>query len=251
VPNGKTTFRISSFNVLGSSHTKASGNKPGMASGPERMKGAVALLKKHNVDIVGFQEFQKDQYETFKKLAGGTYDVFTGKIGKKMNTENSIAWKKADWSLVKGSYIDVPYFGGHIRQMPVVRLKNKHTGQEAYFINVHNPADTAQHHGQEKYRDDATRREIALINKLTKESGLPVFFVGDMNEHEESYQQVTKGAPMTAAAVATGTKASKVGIDWIYGTKGVQFSHYVKDRGADVQRATDHPIVVADATIGK
>jgi hypothetical protein len=132
--------------------------------------------------------------------------------------------------------------------MPVVRLRNKQTGQEAYFINIHNPADTKKHHNQEKYRDAATAIEIALINKL-QATGVPVIITGDANEREEFYNKVTQGAHMTASNADSKGKVKNIGIDWILGTKGVSFSGHTKDRGAFVQQTTDHPVITSNVHI--
>ncbi|MFN3430668.1 MAG: hypothetical protein ACK46X_12020, partial [Candidatus Sericytochromatia bacterium] len=96
MPGGKgmTDVVISSFNILGSSHTTAGGNKPGYASGPERMKDAVALLKQHDVDIVGFQEMEGNQKKTFQRMAGDDYAIYSGSKGGKPDPANSIAWRR-------------------------------------------------------------------------------------------------------------------------------------------------------------
>src|SRR5690349_12194944 len=54
-----TTFTVSTFNLLGSSHTPVGGRR---APGTTRMVWANQLLAKHGVDVVGFQEMQADQY---------------------------------------------------------------------------------------------------------------------------------------------------------------------------------------------
>jgi hypothetical protein len=172
-------------------------------------------------------------------------------VGKKKDPVNSIAWRKDTWELVKPGSIPIPYFHGKIHHMPVVLLRNKHTGQEAYFANFHNPASTKRVGDQERFRDEAMKRQIAMVNKLTRETGLPVFVTGDMNEREEYYHGMTKGAPMVSADAPKGGPApKKPGIDWIFGTKGVTFTDYVRDRGALVQKTTDHPMIVSKARIG-
>ncbi|MBX5481875.1 MAG: hypothetical protein IRZ16_08575, partial [Myxococcaceae bacterium] len=111
---------------------------------------------------------------------------------------NSIAWRKDKWELVKGRSVTVPYFEGHKKQMPVVLLKNKETGQKAWFINVHNPASTKLHPHNEHWRDVAAQKEIALIKKLEK-TGLPVILTGDMNEKQEARRHILRGTDMKAA----------------------------------------------------
>lgn len=251
-PQGRqTSFVISSFNVLGSSHTTGPGSdRPGMAPGTTRIRSAAELLAKHKVDVAGLQEFQVDQVREFMKVAGDTYAVYPGmQLGKGPNV-NSIVWRKDTWDLVKAETIPIPYFDGKPVSMPVIRLRHKVTGQEAYFANFHNPASTRKHPGHEKWRDIATDKEIALVNRLRRETGLPVFITGDMNEREEYYQRMTQGAPMTAANTGPkGQPPARMGIDWIFGSKDVTFSNYKRDTGALVEKTSDHPMIVSKATI--
>jgi Ca2+-binding EF-hand superfamily protein/exonuclease III len=246
---GDSDVVISSFNILGSSHTAAGGKHPEMASGVARMKGALQLLKQHQVDIVGMQEMQGDQLKAFKQMAGDKYGIYPGdKLGRK-GIANSIAWDKSKWDLVKADAIQIPYFGGNERPMPVLLLRNKKTGQQAYVANFHNPADTRDHHNQERFRDEATRRQVALANRLRK-TGLPVFITGDMNERAEYHQHMTKGSPgMHASDSKNGRVSKNPGIDWVFGSPDVTFTRHVRDRGALVQRTTDHPMIIARARI--
>ena len=60
--SGPTSFRVSSFNILGYDHTTGGrGSKKGYADGAQRMKWAVQILKSEDVDVVGLQEFQPQQ----------------------------------------------------------------------------------------------------------------------------------------------------------------------------------------------
>ena len=54
---------------------------------------------------------------------------------------NSIAWRKANWSLVSATTVKIPYFDGKMLRKPLVLLRNVQTGQLAYFFNTHNPAN--------------------------------------------------------------------------------------------------------------
>jgi hypothetical protein len=38
-------------------------------------------------------------------------------------------------------------------------------------------------------------------------------------------------------------------VDWVFGSAGVRFTGYTEDRGPLVDRTTDHPVVVARATV--
>jgi Ca2+-binding EF-hand superfamily protein/endonuclease/exonuclease/phosphatase family metal-dependent hydrolase len=246
---GDTDVVISSFNILGNSHTTANGNKPGYASGTERMKGAVQLLKQHGVDIVGFQEMEGIQKKTFQRMAGDDYAIYSGSKGGKPDPANSIAWRKDKWELVKGDSVAIPYFHGNIRKMPVVLLRNKQTGQETYVANFHNPASTKRVGDQERFREQAERIQVALANRLRK-TGRPVIITGDMNERHDYHQAMTKGSPgMHASDSKNGRISKNPGIDWIFGSPDVSFTRYVRDRGALVKRTTDHPMIISRARI--
>ena len=80
--SGPTSFRVSSFNILGYDHTAPGGSKhkSGYADGALRMKWAVQLIKSHQVDVVGLQEFQPQQYDKWVKKASAQYDIFPGYI---------------------------------------------------------------------------------------------------------------------------------------------------------------------------
>jgi len=251
-PARKTEFVISSFNVLGSSHTKGAGSdRPGMAPGTTRIRKVAELLERHDVDVVGFQEFQRDQFNEFKNVAGKEFAIYPGvKLGKS-EVVNSIAWRKETWDLVKAEHILIPYFDGNQKKMPVVRLRHKVTGQEAYFANFHNPASTKRWGDQEKWRDVATQKQVDLVNRLRRETGLPVFVTGDMNERDEYYEKMTEQTDMTSADTRRDGKPPKsMAIDWIFGTESmVTFMNYLRDRSPLVKKASDHPMIVSKAVI--
>jgi hypothetical protein len=247
-----TVFTMSSFNVLGSNHT-GSGSR--YASGVERMALALKLLDKHGVDVVGFQELQMDQYDEFARLAGDRFGVFPGGISRKA-VQNSIAWSSEMWELVEGTTVDIPYFNGELFPMPVVLLRNKLTGTEAYFANFHNPATNSRHRGSTPYRREAETREIALANQLTQETDKPLFITGDMNEREVFFCRMAGEAPMKAAnggKVKNGVctpPPKPMPVNWIMGAKKrAAFSNYVRDDSALVNKITDHFVIRADVSI--
>ena len=253
-PIGGTTFNISSFNALGSTHTE-SGRRARMGSGVYRIGLAAKFLDKHQLDIVGFQELQMDQWARFTEVAGDRYGTFPGGLSRRM-VQNSIAWNLAEWTLVEGQFVKIPYFKGVEWNMPVVRLQNLQTGQHVYFANFHNPATNRKHRNSTPHRREAERRQVALANALYA-TGLPVFFTGDMNEREKYFCTMAAGTQMKAAN--GGKYTSKLGcvpppkpmpVDWIMGSKQRgQFSGYVRDDSRLVNRITDHYVVRATVTM--
>ena len=249
-----TDFTLASFNVLGSSHTRYSAR---YATGVERMRGVVRLLNRHAVDVVGFQEMQGDQMQAFLDRTGGRYAVYPGfeRVGprSRVDTENSLAWDVTEWQAVEKTTVEIPYFDGKPRSMPVVKLRNLRTGMTAWFGNFHNPATNPRHPGQDGWRAQAIAAEVALARQLHR-THVPVFFTGDMNERAEVFCPMTGEAPMRAARGGTnrdGVCDAKHPwyVDWIFGTKRLRFRNYVEDTSPLVKRTTDHPVIVADAHV--
>ena len=245
-PSAPTSFTVASFNLLGSSHTKRSWR----ASGPARIPGALSILAQHQVSVAGFQEFQPDQRRAFAAKAPGwqTYP------GMRDGGENSIGWRTDTWALVSSQTVPIPYFNGRQRPMPYVQLRNLRSGAEVWFANFHNPADVRQYQHQQRYRTEATTREIALFNRLVA-TGAPVVVTGDMNEREEYFCRVTGGTSLHAAAGggngAQGCRVPKpIGIDWIMASAQIGFSGYSVDRSPLVRRTTDHPVITSQVRLG-
>ncbi len=242
-------FTMASFNLLGSTHTKKGGHSPRLASGPQRMRGAMQLLGKHQITVVGFQEFQPDQRNTFRRIAQG-WQMYPGLSMGRRAGENSVAWRSDTWELVKPGLIPIPYFNGRIRPMPYVLLRHKETGVQAYFSTFHNPANIGGN--MQRHRNEATRRQIRLFNQLER-SGTPQFVTGDMNERKEYFCKVTGATPLTAAAGGSNNGGCRpprpTQIDWIFGSPGAEWTRYVVDRSPLVRRTTDHPLVVASVKV--
>jgi endonuclease/exonuclease/phosphatase family metal-dependent hydrolase len=230
---GTSKFVVSSYNVLGNSHTVKGGNAPGYASGAQRIKGVVQGLKQNDVDVVGLQEFQKPQQKAFRKLTD-EYDMAGG--GDKLN-DNVVAWRKDRFKLVQKKSVEIPYFGGKMRKMPVVKLEDRTTGKQAWFINVHNPAHTEY----ESSRRRSEQIENKLVEQLRKD-GTPVYLVGDFNDRGQTKQAIEKPGQLEAADF----KQKAVGIDWIFASKDVQLSDARYDR-SQRKKTSDHSMAVATA----
>jgi endonuclease/exonuclease/phosphatase family metal-dependent hydrolase len=247
-----TTFRVGSFNVLGASHTNPGGNKRGWASASARMALAVSALRAQDVDVVGLQEFESSQAHLFQAQTDGAWGVYPGASGGRGAVRQSIAWQKDTWELVSGATVPIPYFHGNRVPMPYVLLKNLASEQEVYFINVHNPATTKRWGDNQRWRTLAAGIELALANRL-RAGGHPVLLMGDFNEQEEVFCQMTGGGTLRAAnGGSTGRPCAapaNIGIDWIFGSPDIDFTDYVRHRSDAVHRATDHPLVATTATI--
>jgi hypothetical protein len=237
---------LTTFNVLGASHTGGHGDEARRPSGARRAVGAAALLARHHSDVVGFQELQVPQLAVLERRTDLAF--YPGFSMGHFDTENSIGWSHSEWTAVEKHVVRIPYFDGGRRTMPVVRLRNNRTGLEAWFTNFHNPAETHRYHHQGRYRLAATHIEAALANRLINTTGLPVFITGDMNERGSYFCRLTAEAPMVAARGGSHNGGHCVvgrprAVDWIFGSQGVQFTDYVEDRSHLVDITTDHPVV--------
>lgn len=248
-----TTFRVATLNVLGSSHTSARGDEAARPSGIWRMSRAVSVLDEHGVQVVGLQEFETVQAQTFHRQTGGAWQIYPDLPG---DTRDAIAWRTDTFEAVQEQVVKIPYFNGSMVDMPVVLLREKRTGKEFYFFNVHNSADTYKYHHQQGNRTTAMAREVALIKQMHGYK-IPVIFTGDLNERDDAYCYFTAQAPLHAAYGGTSTAAGcvapsiggSVPIDWIFGTPDVTFSDPVMDHSDLVRAATDHPFYTATVTL--
>ncbi len=249
--SGTTSFRVSSFNILGYDHTARGGSKKGYADGATRMKWAAQLIKSRQVDVVGLQEFQPLQYNKWVKKASAHYDIYPGYIDTIGFLRNSIAWRKDKFRLVSTTWIKLPYFKGEVLRMPVVLLQSIQTGQQIYFMNFQNPANTRGN--AEKWRLLGQRLQIGLVNLLKTSNGLPIVWTGDMNSKKQVFCRVTKQAGMISAnggsrTDSTCTPPPNMVVDFIFGSQ-VAFSNYVQDRSRKVVRTSDHHMLMTDVLV--
>ncbi|MBA3283127.1 MAG: peptidoglycan DD-metalloendopeptidase family protein, partial [Acidimicrobiia bacterium] len=167
IGGGPGSFVIATFNTLGHSHTKPGGNKKGWADSATRTRWMAELMASQGPDVVGLQEFQDPQARVFHEVTGDTWGGFG-------NKDNVVIWRRGTFELASSDTVAIPYFGGHTRQMPLVRLRHLASGQVITVINVHNPADV--HGPAAKWRAEAIARERTVIAR-ERAAGYPVFLV--------------------------------------------------------------------------
>lgn len=248
-----TRLRIASFNLLGAGHTDAGGDRPGWAPSSRRTRWAVKIIQQQELDVIGFQEMQEPQVERFRELARSEFGLYPGRKGSLAAMQNSIAWRRDEWQLVRAETIPIPYFDGNRIRMPYVLLRNRETGRQAWFFNSHNPADARG--PAEKWRRQGFAMEADLVNRLREQSPTtPVFSTGDKNELEDYYCPVAGSSPLRAphGGSVSGSGCNppeRMNIDWVMGTSEVAFTNFRPFRDALVRKTTDHPVVMADASI--
>ncbi|HCB03487.1 MAG TPA: hypothetical protein DEQ43_04420 [Nocardioides bacterium] len=247
----ETTFRVGTFNVLGSSHTAKGGNRKGWASGYTRMGWAWSLISQANLSVVGFQELEDVQYSRMRALSG--WDAYPGPTLDRGSIRNSLAWDPDVWELVEANSIGIPYFGGQIIRRPVVKLKNIDSGREVWFFNTHNPASTKGHGNNARWRAAAISLEVRLANELSAD-GTPVVFTGDYNDRAEAFCPIVGGTDLEAAnggSYSGGcSPPDRMDVDWIFGS-GVDWQEFTSASQGITGRVTDHPFVFAQAYVAE
>lgn len=243
---GGGTTRVATFNVLGHSHTKPGGNRPGWPASRTRMQRAVQALNAAGIELAGLQELEPTQSRAFLNITGGTWDVYPRPGAG--NTANTVAWRTDRWELVRAQRIKIPYFQGNERRMPYVLLRNLATGQQVWVASFHNPADTRG--PAQQWRDEAEHRQAALARRLHR-SGIPVIFTGDMNDRTDYFCDTVNNSPLRAANGGSARPChppANMEVDWIMGSPKVTFSAYSSDNSTKTNKISDHPLISATVT---
>jgi endonuclease/exonuclease/phosphatase family metal-dependent hydrolase len=247
VPGDPFSFRVATFNILGSQHTRGSRR---YASGTTRAGFVADLVTSRGIDVIGMQEVQDDQLAVLQRRLPG-YGIWPAQSLGGNGQRLQLAWRTDLFEFVEGRSFDTT-FDHQRRPIPYVLLRHRETGAESWHMVIHNsPRD------QEGDRDAATGVEIGVINQL-RATGTPVFVTGDMNEKEEWFCRV---GSETGLAAANGGSTSggcvlpprPLRIDWIMGgggsEGGLAWSGYVRDTSELVQRTSDHDFLYATATV--
>lgn len=243
------SFTLTTFNILGSQHTAPGGAAAEFAPGRIRTEWAAGLVASYGSSIVGLQELQADQLNALARATGGRFEFWPGTALGGKGVPQSLMWDTSVWAATYRDSITVPFMGG-TRPQPVVRLQHVESGREVYVINVHNSPKDRQ--GREDERDQAEEIEVAAVNTLKKD-GIPVFLIGDLNEHEDAFCRFTGQAGMQAANGGSNDGACRpprpMRVDWIFATRDVGLSGYRMDTGPQVRRITDHAVITSQVSV--
>jgi alpha-tubulin suppressor-like RCC1 family protein len=236
-----TPFTIMTMNMLGSQHTAPGGDEPNMAPGRIRAEWASTYFGMRNASLVGMQEPQPDQIVALDSATRHAFKFYPGNSLGYDGAPQSVIWKRDQWKLMWHSSISIPFTSGW-RPQPIVKLQQRATGAEVYWINVHFSAKRAN----QSDRDKSMKILLKAIGQL-KGDGLPILLTGDFNEIAAAFCPITGRTPLVAA-----TGGSNVGgrcvlpkaarIDWVFGSKGT-FSQALMDDSAQVRRTTDHHVL--------
>ncbi len=243
------SFTLTTFNILGSQHSAPGGPAQRFAPGRIRTEWAADLVEAYGSDIVGFQEIQADQLATLARATGGRFGFWPGTAMGGRGIPQSLMWRTSVWTPTYQGSLTIPFMGS-TRPQPIVRLQHTGTGREIYVINVHNSPRDRQ--GREDERDRATQIEVAAVNELRKD-GIPVFIIGDFNEHAEIFCTMTSRTDLLAAQGGSNSGGCRppqaMRVDWIFGSPDAAFSSFRMDTSPQVRRITDHAVLTSTVSV--
>lgn len=230
-----TEFVVATYNVLGTSHKRR-----GFASGGNRMARAIGLIRQRGIDVIGLQELQPNQHAIFRRNAP-EYQLYTPPGGR--FRDDSVAFRRSRFELVEGGSVAYPYFGGRPRPYPQILLREKRTGVQFYVTSYHNPA----YEGGTRAR--VVGMQIANANALIERTKRPLIITGDMNDRRSYVCPMVTRTPMRPAQ-GGGCGADARAVDWVMGSApSVSFSRFFLDWSTEHRKLSDHPLVLATATV--
>jgi alpha-tubulin suppressor-like RCC1 family protein/endonuclease/exonuclease/phosphatase family metal-dependent hydrolase len=242
------SFTLATFNVLGNEHSRPYAKDDKFAPSRLRAEWAANAIANLGATVVGLQEASAGQLQGILDATGGTYASFQTPAQGDRGVESSIIWDTRVWQATETRIVRIPFISRTLPR-PVVRLRDIATGREIYVFDVHNaPWD---YQGK---RNVQVRQEIGVIQEL-EASGLPVFFVGDMNEKRTVFCKVVGktglvsplGGSASASTCHPPTKTMRV--DWIFGSETASYGGYQTNRNALVRLSTDHWVPVVHVTV--
>lgn len=235
-------FEVASFNILGANHTDPGGSKASWPNYDARLPGAIEMLDRYGVDVVGLQELQWRQRTMLLNRTGDTWGVYP-----ETQNDNAIIWRKSEFEFVNGRTFLVPYFDGRMTPMPSILLRDKDTGRTAYFMNVHNPATNRIRGNQDRWRAEAVKREREMMIIL-RQYGRPVILTGDFNDRAKAFCPLTAGklsiSPDSVPSNTCRMPSKYYWVDWIFLAGQARSTMLTVDTSSVDRRISDHPLVV-------
>ena len=249
-PRAGSTVVATTFNALGSQHTRPGGGAGTYAPGRIRSEWTADLVRELRSSFVGFQELQVDQYEQLRRALDDRYGFYPGGTAAPRVVWQTVIWDRAQWQYVESRIVDIP-FQGKTRPNPMVRLRNTTTGRDVWVLNVHNVSQRIP--SRQLERDEAVRIEIREI-LAERQQGVPVVFLGDMNEREVVFCKVTGQTDLRSVTGGshTGGECSpppRMHLDWVFTSPEFRVDDAVFLGTPRVARITDHHVLTSRLTL--
>ncbi len=262
------SFRVASFNVRGAAHTDGNPPDSGEPNPPtetttwkNRIKHSMSTITSNNVDVIAFQELEPPQRAYFDEHLTNYKRSTHGK------QSDSLMWNTDKFTLTDKGTWKTTYFDGPIDE-PWVKLKDNTTGQETYFLSVHDPINRGKGSAQTRYKNALAHK--ALVERLKNDA--PVVLVGDFNSGYTkghgagassnatlAYCVLTKDGfmedaydlslPRQAKCPNPPRSGQKDYIDHVYLTPGLQVTSFKEIPRGYTKNGSDHPTIIVDVTI--
>ena len=238
------------FNSLGSQHTRPGGGAGTYAPARIRSEWTADLVRTFRSSFVGFQELQTDQHSQLRRSLDDRYAFYPGGTRNPRVVWQTVIWDKAQWQYVDSRIVDIPFLG-KTRPNPMVRLRHLGTGKEVWVLNVHNVS--RQIPSRQRERNQAVRIELEHV-LAERDKGIPVVFLGDMNERETVFCKVTGQTDLRAVTGGShsGDRCSppaRMHLDWIFASPELRVDDAEFDGSARVDRITDHHVLTSQLTL--
>jgi alpha-tubulin suppressor-like RCC1 family protein/endonuclease/exonuclease/phosphatase family metal-dependent hydrolase len=246
--DGALDVVIASMNALGNGHSRPYADADHFAPARVRAEWTFEAADALGASVVGLQEPTAEQLESIVTAGDGAWEVYPTPDEGDRRVESPLAWRTDQWEAVEKTTIRTQFINRQLAR-PVVKLRHRVTGREMYVINVHN----APWQYQAK-RNAAVKVELAKIQEL-EATGLPVFFVGDMNEKRTIVCKVLTQTGLVSpgggriAADGSCVTPKVMRVDWIFGPATATYTGFTHSRHSMVRLVTDHWVPVVRATI--
>ena len=242
------TFRVGTFNVLGSWHTRPGRDAHEFGPGPMRAHWAAEVTRIYAPGVMGLNEIEPDQISVMAAELP-QYSFYPGTSLGDPGVRNSVMWDNRRFTRTGQGYFSEP-FVDVVRYNIYVRLRDNTTGRQFWVLNVHNSPNRGGSQTFEAQRRRQLRDEVVKVNQLD-DSNLPVLLIGDMNDRDYTHCYIVSHSNMRPVQ-GGGNSCSlppNSHIEWIFGSRRITWSDFKYDRGPLVAKTSDHHIMLATATI--
>ncbi len=150
------------------------------------------LIHMKNLDVIGMQEVQQDQLRVLGRELDDYWIWPYKRLGTAQGIRLQIAYKRSAYDFVEGRKL-YTRFDGNTRPIPYVRLRDKASGQEFWFLTFHNSRHMAERNGSHGRAWSTSSTEL-------RSTGVPVVVGGDSNTWFDFACRMGRYAAMQNAA---------------------------------------------------
>ncbi|CAN5324226.1 hypothetical protein BH09ACT12_BH09ACT12_18460 [soil metagenome] len=247
-PGAPLNFRLASMNTLGNHHTHPFADADRFGPSRVRADWTSQMLVNNGIQVAGIQEQDAGQLAAIVSGSEGRFASFPEPSAGDLGVESTILWDTTDFEALETRVVQMQFIA-RVLPRPIVKLRQISTGQEFYVMAVHNAPNDYQ-----AKRNKATKVQLKEIQKL-EETGLPVFYVGDMNEKKTIF---CKTLQRTGLVSASGGRLKPDGtcvtprtmrVDWIFGPEATQWGGFEFTKPPLARLSTDHWVPVVDVVV--